>query len=105
MNRCARIPTSLKALLLSCLLTGSAFAESASVVRPASATVCAICGKTAQEIKGVNNWRMCDTCTQAYCWDCFKQKLGDPNFCTKHEPWGKWLIGSGDFGSVTFKKP
>lgn len=92
-------------LLLLAFSVSCVYAGSNSIVRPAGATVCALCGSTAEQKKGVNNWRMCGTCTQAYCWDCFKQKLGDPNLCTRHEPWGKWMIGSGDFGKIEFRKP
>ena len=59
---------------------------------------CAGCGITAAQKQGANNWHICDTCFTAYCTKCFKAS----SFCSAHNPWGKWLTGSGRPGTMTF---
>lgn len=74
-----------------------------AVTRPGGALRCAGCGKTGAEKTGSNNWKMCDTCFTPYCFDCYREIKKGSNFCTDHSPWGKWLTGSGSFGTMTFK--
>jgi len=74
-----------------------------AVMRPGKALRCSGCGKTGAEKQGVNNWKMCDTCFMAYCYDCYHDIKRSASDCTEHNPWGKWLTGDGAFGTMTFK--
>ena len=73
------------------------------ITKPAGAVKCEECRKTAEQLRGANNWKICDTCQTAYCHDCFKKVHHMATNCTAHKPWGKFLIGSGTFGTMTFK--
>lgn len=61
---------------------------------------CAVCGVTASQKQGANNWTMCDTCFTCYCSSCFKRS----SFCNAHNPWGNWLTADGRRGKMTFTR-
>ena len=61
---------------------------------------CAVCGVTASQRQGANNWTMCDTCFTCYCSSCFKRS----SFCNAHNPWGNWLTADGRRGTMTFTR-